>query len=171
MQENESEFTIALLGEARVGKSALTIQFLQQHFISSYVPTIEDEYRTECQLKTGNVCVKIIDTAGQEEYSLSSRTSFLEMNYYYNLIESCDLLYLPLTIIGNKTDLKESRKIDYKEAKNLARKWNADYIETSAQTLPSVEKAFYELLYKIEKKSMLLDSKTGDNNLNKCSLM
>ena len=74
-----------------VGKSALTIQLIQNHFVDEYDPTIEDSYRkqvcTSLSLSEGylrkellmvisqvvidgETCLlDILDTAGQEEYS------------------------------------------------------------------------------------------------------
>ena len=38
-------YKIFVVGDGGVGKSALTIQFLQNEFIDEYDPTIEDSYR------------------------------------------------------------------------------------------------------------------------------
>ena len=42
-----NEIRLAILGGGGVGKSAITIQFLQNHFIELYDPTIEDSYRKQ----------------------------------------------------------------------------------------------------------------------------
>ena len=39
-----SEYKIVVVGEGGVGKSALTIQLLQNEFLEDYDPTIEDNY-------------------------------------------------------------------------------------------------------------------------------
>ena len=45
------EYKICVLGSGGVGKSALTIQFIQNHFVDEYDPTIEDSYRKQCTIK------------------------------------------------------------------------------------------------------------------------
>jgi len=42
------ESRLVCMGEGGCGKSALTIQFIQSHFIDTYDPTIEDSYRKQC---------------------------------------------------------------------------------------------------------------------------
>ena len=41
------EYKIVVVGSGGVGKSALTIQFIQSHFVEEYDPTIEDSYRKQ----------------------------------------------------------------------------------------------------------------------------
>ncbi len=42
------EYKLVVVGGGGVGKSALTIQFIQSHFVDEYDPTIEDSYRKQC---------------------------------------------------------------------------------------------------------------------------
>ena len=42
-----TDYKIVIVGEGGVGKSALTIQFLQNEFLEDYDPTIEDSYRKQ----------------------------------------------------------------------------------------------------------------------------
>ena len=37
-------------GSGGVGKSALTIQFVESYFVTEYDPTIEDSFRKQCQV-------------------------------------------------------------------------------------------------------------------------
>ena len=52
-----------------MGKSALTIQLIQNHFVEEYDPTIEDSYRKQVVIDGETCLLEILDTAGQEEYS------------------------------------------------------------------------------------------------------
>lgn len=69
MEEHVELFKIVIVGDGGVGKSAITIQLTQAHFITEYDPTIENSYRKPLHVD-GQMCVlDILDTAGQEEYS------------------------------------------------------------------------------------------------------
>lgn len=42
-----TEYKLVVVGSGGVGKSALTIQLIQNHFVDEYDPTIEDSYRKQ----------------------------------------------------------------------------------------------------------------------------
>lgn len=60
--------TTARAAAGGVGKSALTIQLIQNHFVDEYDPTIEDSYRKQVVIDGETCLLDILDTAGQEEY-------------------------------------------------------------------------------------------------------
>ncbi len=39
---------LVVVGDGGVGKSAITIQFIQSYFVTDYDPTIEDSYTKQC---------------------------------------------------------------------------------------------------------------------------
>ena len=57
----------------------------------------------------------------------------------------------PIILIGNKQDLKNDRKITFKEAKTQADLLRIEYIETSAKTNYNCKKAFEKLIKMIVK--------------------
>jgi GTPase SAR1 family protein len=47
------------------GKSSLTVQYVDGHFVDSYYPTIENTFSKIIKHKNQDFAVEIIDTAGQ----------------------------------------------------------------------------------------------------------
>ena len=59
----------AILEAGGVGKSAITIQFIHNQFITDYDPTIEDSYTKQVVIDEETCVLDILVVAGQEEYS------------------------------------------------------------------------------------------------------
>ena len=65
-----------VLGSGGVGKSALTVQFVQGIFVEKYDPTIEDSYRKQVEVDGQQCMLEILDTAGTVSFLLNySRAS------------------------------------------------------------------------------------------------
>ena len=62
------EYKIVVLGSGGVGKSALTVQFVQGIFIEKYDPTIEECYRKHLEINNDECVLEIIDTAGTVKF-------------------------------------------------------------------------------------------------------
>lgn len=63
------EYKLVVLGSGGVGKSALTVQFVQTIFIEKYDPTIEDSYRKQIEIGDSQYFLEILDTAGTEQFT------------------------------------------------------------------------------------------------------
>ncbi|KXS98824.1 hypothetical protein AC578_2053 [Pseudocercospora eumusae] len=74
----QREYHIAVLGSGGVGKSCLTMQFVQGVFVERYDPTIEDSYRKHIDVDGRHVVLEIMDTAGTEQ--------FTAMRYYVQIL-------------------------------------------------------------------------------------
>ena len=48
-----------------IGKSSLTVQFVDGHFVESYYPTIENTFSKVIKYKGQEYATEIVDTAGQ----------------------------------------------------------------------------------------------------------
>jgi len=66
---SQREYHIVVLGSGGVGKSCLTAQFVQNVWIESYDPTIEDSYRKVLDVDGRHVILEILDTAGTEQFT------------------------------------------------------------------------------------------------------
>ena len=64
------EYKIVVLGSGGVGKSALTVQFVQGIFVEKYDPTIEDSYRKQVEVDSQQCMLEILDTAGTVSNSI-----------------------------------------------------------------------------------------------------
>jgi small GTP-binding protein len=56
---------MAIVGSRAVGKSSMTVQFVDGHFVDSYYPTIENTFSKMIKWKNQDFATEIIDTAGQ----------------------------------------------------------------------------------------------------------
>jgi GTPase KRas protein len=64
-----TEYKLVLVGAGGVGKSALTLQFLQKHFVIDYDPTISDSYRKQVKIDDQPYIMDIMDTATSHYHS------------------------------------------------------------------------------------------------------
>ena len=78
------EYKIVVLGSGGVGKSALTVQFVQGIFVEKYDPTIEDSYRKQVEVDGQQCMLEILDTAGTVSSSPLNpiSNSFWKFNLY-----------------------------------------------------------------------------------------
>ena len=60
-----------MLGAGAVGKSSLTVRYINDHFLEEYDPTIEDYYRKLVDIDGKPALMDILDTAGQEVHIIS----------------------------------------------------------------------------------------------------
>ncbi|KAJ7914932.1 ras family-domain-containing protein [Mycena leptocephala] len=164
------EYKLVVVGGGGVGKSALTIQFIQSHFVIEYDPTIEDSYRKQCVIDDEVALLDVLDTAGQEEYgamreqymrsgegfllvySITSRDSFEEIStFHQQILRVKDQDSFPVIVVANKCDLEYERQVGMNEGRDLAKHFGCKFIETSAKQRINVDEAFTNLVREIRK--------------------
>merc|ERR1712159_497992 len=168
--DNMTEYKLVIVGGGGVGKSACTIQLIQNNFIEEYDPTIEDSYRKQVTIDDETCILDILDTAGQEEYSamrdqymrtgqgflivysIIARASFDEVaSFRDQILRVKDADKVPMVICGNKVDLEADRQVSTVEGRDLAKSFGVPFMETSAKTRVNVEDSFYELVREIRR--------------------
>merc|ERR1712151_902547 len=124
------EYKLVVLGSGGVGKSALTVQFVQGIFVEKYDPTIEDSYRKQVEVDNSQCMLEILDTAGTEQftamrdlymkngqgfvlvYSITAQSTFGDLEDLHEQIHRVkDADKVPIILVGNKCDLEEEREV------------------------------------------------------------
>ncbi|VDN04281.1 unnamed protein product [Thelazia callipaeda] len=96
------EYKIVVLGSGGVGKSALTVQFVQGIFVEKYDPTIEDSYRKQVEVDGQQCMLEILDTAGTEQFT-AMRDLYMKNGQGFILVYSITAQ----TTFSDLTDLRE----------------------------------------------------------------
>lgn len=173
------EYKLVVVGGGGVGKSALTIMFIQSHFVDEYDPTIEDSYRKQCVIDEEVALLDILDTAGQEEYSamreqymrtgegfllvysIVDKNSFAEIQGFHSQIlrvKDCDTF--PMVLVGNKADLEADRQVPEQDRLDLEKSLRVMSMETSAKLRVNVDPCFYNLVREIRKHNRVTSQAT-----------
>ena len=162
---------IVLIGNSGVGESNIFSRLLRDEFIENSNITIGVDFCVK-SLKVENKIVKtqIIDTAGVEEfrsiienyynkasgafvvYDITNKDSFDKIDEFIQNFMKRAIKNAHIIIIGNKCDLEDKRQITKEQGELKAKKYGADFMETSAFSGENIDKAFEKLIKEIYKK-------------------
>jgi len=157
-----------VVGSRSVGKSSLVVRFVDNHFVESYYPTIENTFTKRYKSKaTGEEYdMQIVDTAGLDEYSNPPPAYFIETHGFFlmfsvgskqsfetvriirdKILNGMGLDEFPMILVGTKSDYRpEQRQVSKQEGKELAEEFNIAYVETSARYNDRIDEAFERML-------------------------
>ena len=84
-------------------------------------------------------------------YDITRKESFDEIDEYIKLLKEVENNDIPMIILGNKCDLEDEREIPVEEGELKAKKYGADYIETSAVSGENILNALEILMGRVTK--------------------
>jgi len=151
-----------LFGSGGVGKTSLLIRYIKDHFSPDLRQTIGSSFLIkDVEIDQKNVRLLLWDIGGQDQFAklrtiyfkgsnaafgvfdVTNPQSLLKLPGWVSSIKKTVKTSIPMIIVGNKIDL--GRQVDKKEAEDLAKRLNCDYLETSAKTGEKVEVAFEKI--------------------------
>jgi len=159
-------FKIVLVGDSGVGKSNLFSRFIQNEFCLNSRSTIGVEFLTKSIVINKKVVqAQIWDTAGQERfkaitaayyrkavgallvYDITRRESFENIGRWLkDLRYHADSNNIAITLVGNKSDLNNSRVVTTEEAQQFATNNNLNFFEASAMNSYNVGNVFNNIV-------------------------
>ncbi|EKG08400.1 hypothetical protein TCSYLVIO_000448 [Trypanosoma cruzi] len=174
-------FKYIIIGDMGVGKSCLMQRFTEQRFRNDLPHTIGVEFGTiTVDINGETVKLQIWDTAGQERfrsvtrgyyrgaagallvYDVSRRETFSRIGTWLQDARGNTNPHTVMMLVGNKSDLDESREVSYEEAVKFADENNLLFVECSALNGDNVEQAFLSTAHKIHEKVMCGILNPGD---------
>nr|XP_019012230.1 uncharacterized protein I206_03075 [Kwoniella pini CBS 10737]OCF51011.1 hypothetical protein I206_03075 [Kwoniella pini CBS 10737] len=159
-------FQCAVMGSGGVGKSAITVRFINGSYLEWYDPTIEDSYRKQFNVDNQPCLLEILDTGE----ILCQRDSFEEVLRTYDAIQRIKLSeggrIIPIVIVGNKSDLIDEREVDTTEGEKLSLNWNCSYYETSARTSININSVFEDIVRQLRKNELSKRQEKNKDYLN-----
>lgn len=150
------------------GKTSLAHQFVESEFLEEYDPTVENTYNKIVTLGKDEFHLHLVDTAGQDEYSILPY-SFIIGVHGYVLVYSVTSLHsfqvvqslyqklhqghgktrLPVVLVGSKADLSPDREVHAVQGKKLAESWGATFMESSARENQLTQDVFIKVIQEI----------------------
>ena len=198
MEQPDATYKIVIIGASGVGKTAIVQRLVDDVFSNDKSSTIGVEFTCyNCEIGGETIKLNIWDTAGQEKFRSVSRAyfrnavgallvfsftdqgSFDELDSWLNDLQVLSVPNAVILLVGNKTDLVDSRRVSSGDAESYAERNGIEFIETSALAASNVTEAFVRLATRIHEKvkkgelqSPTLQTKTtlslqnGQNNKN-----
>lgn len=158
-------FKLLLLGESKVGKTSILLQYTENKFIENQLGTMGVDFKKKFVIRGDIIiCNQIWDTCGQDRYnsvtktffkgsqaiilvySIDSKESFNKVNQWLEKIDQNASLNVIKILIANKCDLEEKRVVLYEKGKKLAEENKMKFFEVSAQSNTNIEVMFDTLI-------------------------
>ncbi|KAE9600233.1 hypothetical protein Lal_00045539 [Lupinus albus] len=185
-EECDYLFKCVLIGDSGVGKSNLLSRIAKDEFHLDSKPTIGVEFAyRNIKIKDKLIKAQIWDTAGQERfraitssyyrgalgamlvYDITRRTTFVNVRKWLHELRESENEDMLVIIVGNKSDLGQSREVEKEEGEVFAKTKGLCFMETSAMQNLNVEEAFLQMITNIHN---IISQKTLEAKMNETTL-
>ena len=177
INKNSVFFKILLIGDSGVGKSSVILRYIEDYFSGTLMSSIGVDFKTkQIEIDERLVKIQIWDTAGHEKfrtittsyyksahaiiiiYDITDINSFEHIKNWMIDIDKFAKQGVLKTLVANKTDLEDQRKIKKEEGQSIAKKYGVNFFEVSAKDNKNIDELFLDTA-----KSLL---EKNDNGLN-----
>ncbi|KAG8430092.1 hypothetical protein GDO86_018499 [Hymenochirus boettgeri] len=146
---------VVMLGYSSVGKSSLAIQFMKGDFPTDYEPTYANNWSKTFVMGGEEFELEVVDTAGQDEYSLLPQSFFIGIHgyivvYSVDCSRSFQIAQTLYTILVDRRG-KCFRKVTFEDGKKLAESWGAAFMEVSAKDPERSKQIFTKMIEEINR--------------------
>ncbi|XP_036596471.1 ras-like protein 1 [Trichosurus vulpecula] len=163
-------YRLVVMGSCGVGKTALTIRFLQNRFVAEYEPTGRDMYHGVAVVDGESCELNILDISGGENcaewleecirwgdgflcvYAVDYIKTFEDVSVFWNRI--CKVrgtTLVPMVLVANKTD-EGHWLVKSDVGQEAGDSFGVPYVEASAKTRQGVEHTFHAVIREIRRK-------------------
>jgi Ras-related protein Rab-1A len=161
-------FRLLLIGDSGVGKSCVLLRFADDTFSENFMSTMGVDFKISTRETSGKVVkLQMWDTAGQERfrtiassyyrgasgilvvYDVTDRMSFENVKYWVEEIRRFAPKDVKMLLVGNKCDLDQKRAVPEDDAKEMAERFQMEFVETSARNAINVESAFEKIVERL----------------------
>lgn len=168
LQEFDHLYKLIIIGDSGVGKSCLLLRFSEDSYIETHISTIGVDFKIKTLEVAGKtVKLQMWDTAGQERFKnicssyyrgadgvfvvfdITNPTSFSNVANWLKEADKHGGADSVRFLIGNKSDLEDSRAVSREQATALANEKGMVYMETSAKNDNGVSEAFVAIASKM----------------------
>ncbi|KAJ1883437.1 GTPase Ryh1 [Coemansia sp. RSA 1722] len=158
------KYKLVFLGEQSVGKTSIITRFMYDTFDTTYQATIGIDFLSKTMyLEDRTVRLQLWDTAGQERfrslipsyirdssvalviYDITNRESFSQTSKWIDDVRAERGNDVIIVLVGNKTDLNDSRQVSTEEGEKKSRDLNVMFMETSAKAGHNVKALFKKI--------------------------
>jgi GTPase KRas protein len=187
------KFVLTVLGAAAVGKSAVTMRYTNNRFITDYDPTIEDYFTKNTTLEGDPIIVSILDTAGMEDYKalkdhwIDKKDGFI-LVYSVDIADSINRIREDFAKLTDRYDMRDARKapvvviaankvdktpryVSEEEGRALASELGVRYFEISAKLSQNIEEMFTFIIRTLRDRRTTTEKKQDTPWYKKCALL